>query len=171
VQKAIPDTLAESISMASATDGWATLDKDISAGTNSTPTTRGPLFQFAPLLLHYHQGQWVDETSTISAGGKADMIGAVTMRSPTDGWIHLGLYQGTVDHPVMLLHYDGAVWRTVSLPAIKATFMSIAAIVMISSTEGWAIGYAEAQQKPGYVQFDTPLIVHYQSGVWKVVQH
>lgn len=120
----------QSISMGSADDGWAV------GHISGTPTT---------LLMHYAQGRW---TILPKPAGLDDLseLTAVAMVSPSDGWawasrnIPIGDRSHSFRAGGVLLHYDGAAWRTAT-PVFSIAIGSFpSALMMLSSTDGWATG-------------------------------
>jgi hypothetical protein len=161
VQKSIQgDATLESISMSSATDGWA-------VGQITDPSL--PNTQHA-LLMHYTRGDWVQIDNTIPENAYW-----VSMVSATDGWMIGG--QGSLT----LLHYTGTQWVPVAFSpevqqALGQTF-SLSRLHMTSATEGWAVGAVdhhpanEPTPSDGITFFDEnthPLILHYQAGIWSI---
>ena len=104
-------TMMQSISMDSPTDGWAVGQATPSKGDNK------------PIFMHYSGGVWravdVDFTGDIQA---------VSMTSAADGW--------AVGYGV-IAHYDGQSWKLVTSNA----HASLNAAQMLSPTQGWAVGY------------------------------
>ena len=120
----------QSISMVSADDGWAV------GNISGKPAT---------LLMHYSHGQWtilpkpagLDDTSEFSA---------VSMVSASDGWawaskdIPLGDRYHSFRPGGVLLRYDGTAWR-IATPVFPISIGDDpSALLMLSSTDGWATG-------------------------------
>lgn len=129
-----------SISMLSATDGWAS-----GSGPGSASGSVGTS-QFTPVLLHYSGGHW----TSVQAPGQGE-IDDLSMLTPRDGWAILVSYTVGGPQPIRsstLLHYDGTAWSIVDSGGI-----SLISLAMLSPSEGWATG-------------QDGVIVHFQSGRW-----
>ena len=117
-----------SISMLSATDGWASgwAPGSASGGVSTS--------QFTPILLHYSGGHW----TSVQAPGQGE-IDNLSMLSPRDGWAIQKQMSPDVSGPysfrTTLLHYDGTAWSTADTGD-----MSLLALAMLSPSEGWATG-------------------------------
>jgi hypothetical protein len=101
-----------SISMASATEGWAV---GYSSGGEGT-------------MLHYSGGSWSTVTSPTSPA--ADLT-SVFMVSASDGWA-----VGAVGGLGVILHYSGGSWSTVTSPTSNCLY----SVFMVSASDGWAVG-------------------------------
>lgn len=155
--KRIPDGNLTTISMASATEGWAMGNTE---GTR--PATPTPAVQQTPLVLHYAQGQWKQMTNPVS-NPDVCCLDTVTMRSISDGWA-AGPESGVSPRPLAtMLHYTGRQWKAAPMPVVVGTSATITRIVMTSATEGWAVG---AFTRFGSPDRTAPLILHYQRGTW-----
>ncbi len=154
VQKSIPgNAVLESISMTSATDGWAVGLLD--AASDSPPA----------LLFHYTQGRWVQVDNNLPSAGWVSVVSA------TDGWMTVGDLQ-------TLAHYNGSQWVPVAFsPAVKRALGDyvISRLYMTSTTEGWAVGRANYREvnpptlnRPGE-EGANALILHFHNGVWSIV--
>lgn len=129
-----------SISMLSATDGWASG----SAPGNASDSAGTP--QFVPVLLHYSGGHW----ASVRAPGQGE-IDSLSMLSPRDGWAIQVTYIGGSPQPIRsssLLHYDGTAWSTADTGGISPMMLE-----MLSPSEGWIVGQDGA-------------IAHFQNGTW-----
>ncbi|MGZ3680745.1 MAG: WD40/YVTN/BNR-like repeat-containing protein [Ktedonobacterales bacterium] len=104
---------ATSISMLSATDGWA-------VGSNT--------------ILHYTQGDWRVDTSYAL---KSMQLESVTMVSSDEGWA-----VGSSDAPrALVLHYARGHWTPVNVAGMPGDSVSaLRGIAMVSAQEGWAVG-------------------------------
>jgi hypothetical protein len=146
------DGYLTSISMDSATDGWAVGQVTLTGQTQPTP-----------LLFHYDGQTW--KRARISA--QYGMPQQVQMLSATDGWM-VGQDFTQQGAPLSALwHYDGQTWTAQPLPAeLSARFpsqsLAVLHLSMISSTEGWAIGGAASRTTT------TSFILHYTEGSWQV---
>lgn len=114
-------TMMQSISMDSATDGWA-VGRVAPSGDGTKPT-----------FMHYTGGKW----QSVDVGFSAD-IESVSMVSASDGWA-----AGVSG----LAHYDGKSWQLMS----PATHGSFNAIQMLSATDGWAVGHEDFGNLDNYV--------------------
>jgi hypothetical protein len=101
--------------------------------------------------------------------------------SATDVWL------ATVNEPpnpdattttITFLHDDGSGFLPATVTLDGRQSANIAAISMLSPTEGWAVGTAYWPRKYGipsdtglgYTPTITPLLLHYHDGVWSVAQ-
>ncbi|MDI6793521.1 MAG: choice-of-anchor D domain-containing protein, partial [bacterium] len=147
-----------SVSMVSATDGWAvgesgtilhyngTLWSTVSSPTSSwlysvtmASATNGWAVGGYGTILHYDGSSWSEVSSPTS-----NYLYSVSMANATDGWA-VGSY-GTI------LHYNGSSWSTVSSPT--STWLN--SVSMVSAMDGWAVGY------------EGP-ILHYDGSSWSTV--
>jgi hypothetical protein len=144
----------DSLSMLSATDGWA-------IGSQA--------------FLHYDGHTWKRVSGSGYEGlmisfpahteGTSCCTRSLQMLSDTDGWATTG--NGGAGHPSRLLHYDGHRWTVQSLTDGLSTeeqsSMSIDGFDMLSPTEGWAI----ANPAPSASQGES-LIWHEHEGQWTI---
>jgi len=67
-----------------------------------------------------------------------------------------------------LLHYTGARWVSVPLPALPDTrTVTLSGIAMLSAAEGWVAGARYATPQAGSsVSKVVPLLLHYLDGAW-----
>ncbi len=101
------------ISMDSATDGWAVAHN----------------FNRFSVVLHYTNGAWTQVT--------APDLWTVQALGPQSVWAITGLYDG---RPTGLAHYDGSAWTPQTLPvATTAQTGGVVAFHMLSDSEGWAL--------------------------------
>ncbi len=174
IQDSIDNASISSISMLSATDGWAvgytTADTPTNASGTPPPSNGQPpsTITIHPLLLHYTRGKWVPVTNLLD--GQFSTGALIAMASAKDGWM-------ISSDPVVMLHYNGQRWLPVPTPAMpKSSFLFITRLVMLSPTEGWAVGFNSPAARPETVQGHTiyfpegfaPLILHYHNGAWSV---
>lgn len=155
----IPDGMLAAISMASATEGWAMGNTE---GTH--PATPTPAVQQTPLLLHYAGGRWKQVANPV-ANPVVCCLSTITMRSASDGWA-AGPESGLEPRPLAtILHYTGGRWTAVRVPVRSGMEATITRIMMLSATEGWAVG---SLRRFGSDAPDdtTPLLLHYQHGGW-----
>ncbi len=117
-----------SVSMVSPDDGWAV------GGISGKPTT---------LLMRYSHGLWTVLPKPAGLGDDSDFA-AVSMVSSTDGWalasmdIPLGDRYHSFRPGGVFLHYDGSGWRIASPVFPVSVGMNTSALLMLSSTDGWA---------------------------------
>ncbi len=131
-----------SISMLSATDGWAI----------------GSLDQGTGLFLHYDGQSWKQVLNTNAPG--VDGAHRLYMLSDTDGW--------AINYSVW--HFDGHSWTAQPIPASledgTQNVVVIQDISMTSSTDGWAVGFL--QDVTTQLQIPDAVILHYSGGQWTV---
>ncbi len=156
----IPDGNLTTISMASATEGWAMGNTE-----DTRPATPIPAVQQTPLVLRYTQGRWKQIANPIP-NPDVCCLSTVTMRSVSDGWA-AGPESGISPRPLAtMLHYTEHQWKTVPMPVVTGTSATITRIAMTSATEGWAVG---AFTRFGTPDRTAPLFLHYQKGVWSLL--
>jgi hypothetical protein len=165
------------VQMLSATDGWAVGDRELAEGKWQTLILRlengkwkdqnvtiadaslswismdspndgwaGGVFEprNAGFLLHYTNGKW---TQVATPDGLT--VSQIQMLSPDDGWaVEVRLGDGQHTRAFYLLRYSDGKWTRVS-----SGNSSLAAISMLSSSEGWAAG-------------EGGVIEHFQNGAW-----
>jgi hypothetical protein len=149
-----------SISMLSATDGWA---------SGEAGTTAGSQHGF---LLHYTQGKWT-EVSPSSDTGDA---GAISMVSANDGWA-VSSIESDHNGPWIsyLLHYNGQQWTLVPALAFQHQVVGIKDLHMLSATEGWGVGdlmtlSGQRNSKGEWLILSVAAVmVHYHNGTWSIV--
>jgi len=114
-----------SISMVSATDGWA------AGSTNGTP-----------LMLHYTGGHWRDATTTIDINALRDhkiILTNVRMATATSGWA-LGQGDQAPQHSTQILQYIkvGSTYRWEPSEAFENVTLN--ALSVVSDHEAWMVG-------------------------------
>jgi len=138
----VPNTfsLAQSVSMVSATDGW--LVDDLGS------------------IGHYRGGSWSVWSQTQSVG-----FSAVQMLSATDGWAigddSASASNSNNPYNPYILRFDGSSWRQVSTPADLGQ-MQLNGLDMISPSQGWVVGDVVSYTTPNL----TCAIVQYSNGQW-----
>jgi len=132
-----------SITMLSATDGWAV------GTTNVSPSG---------VILHYTGGRWVVVPVSLPGVGLA----GISMVSPAEGWAVGSASSATGMGVSVILHYHDGAWTSVP----NQLNGQLVAVQMVSATEGWAIGSANS----GSSKFAS-LVVHYSNGVWTAVDN
>jgi hypothetical protein len=129
-----PDTVdgaqLYSISMVSATDGWA------SGSTNGTP-----------LLLHYTNGHWRDATASIDTSALWDhkiSLTLVRMATATSGWA-LGRGDQAPQPSTQILQYlkVGTTYRWE--PTVSLGGATLNALTVVSDHEAWMVGASGAK--------------------------
>lgn len=134
-----PGTRLSSISMVSATEGWAV------GGTFGKP-----------LALHYTNGAWTSVTlpgqNTLQGGS---WLGLVRMRSSDEGWIAV---ESTKDQrgntSSVLLHLVNGQWSAVNMP-----LGLVDDVLPVGQDEAWFAGSASDSSL-------TPVLYHYRAGEW-----
>jgi hypothetical protein len=161
VQSAYQSTNFWSLSMSSASDGWA---------AGSTFVNNNPV----PFLVHYTQGHWMQVANPLP-GTHADSFYVVHMTSATDGW--LATDQDTRTGLPTLLHWNGTAWTVTNLPAISDTAsLLITDIATLSAGDAWAVGFRTSGPEEGlpvnggYQPTTLPVLFHYSNGAWQVVR-
>ncbi len=120
------------------------------------------------LLLHYDGQAWTRVRSPTFAGVS---LGAVDALSVTDVRV-LGLRVGATGRDAsFILHYDGRSWTQEPITIPNAALM---AIVMVSPTDGWAVGaycgcgVGFQQHLPQQGTY-AALVLRYEHGVWQEI--
>jgi hypothetical protein len=92
-------------------------------------------------------------------------LGKLIIRSATDGWIlhdNPGWKDGKLTG-ALVLHFDGAQWQWVSLPAV-IDMGNLTDFALVSDTQGWAAGDGFTATSAGPVE--RAKFVYYDHGVW-----
>ncbi len=181
----LPKYELRAISMASATDGWIGGDTPTISGGYLSPTGHPQqLLLNVPVTLHYAHGQWV-EVPFPQIGGTpaAGIVTAITLSSATSGWMFTGLENQVLnpDNAAYLapgmFHMERGRWVQVQAPLIQGRrIATIMAASFVSANEFWGVGDTvwltgiPSDTGSGYTPTVTPLIVHYKSGSWSVVE-
>lgn len=152
-----PDIKLSSISMVSATEGWAVgstvLPNTIQRRADGSTRVRLVHGRTFGVLLHYHAGQW-----GATYAERASQVSSVSMTSAQDGWIVGG---STV------LRYTGSIWTSVRGPAL-AQLLHAHRVVAVSPEDVWVVGVGSRQMQ-GSNGFDGDLIeviLHYDGKEW-----
>ncbi|HEU5200366.1 MAG TPA: hypothetical protein VFU32_12060, partial [Ktedonobacterales bacterium] len=136
------------IGMLSHTEGWAIGTYQPNAECTNT------------LFLRYTGGRWT-QVDTISGAA----LTSVALTSPTNGWA-VGTHASTCSlgptSPVLLYHYDGTTWTPAAVPPETS---ALGKVVMISATDGWAIGTRQSIGSNGSYS----LLLHYDGKTWTEV--
>lgn len=140
----------DSVSMASATDGWA-------VGVTHPFTNDSAL-----LVLHYTGGAWQRVSVQAAPSG---VVGAkVRMTTAGDGWMLLDLggrhvtpYQKQYSY--VLLHYQGGVWTPTPLSFDQSGTSILWDIAASGADDCWIVGYDTGNGD----SFD---VAHYYLGTW-----
>lgn len=102
--------------------------------------------------------------------GPKDILSGISMVSDTDGWAVGSSFVGPGLRDTIILHYTGGQWmQVIGVPdnaQIHASSTALSQVVMVSATEGWAIGNAERAS----TQEPFGLLLHYTGGRWTVQQ-
>lgn len=151
-----------SISMVSASEGWA-VGSTFRALQNIPPPT-GAKSNGPPVILHYHNGQWTEDLlpAELSHPQEDYVLRSVSMVSASEGWAVgssvLPANADGVTHGI-LLHYTGGHW--VLLVTNVHVGMQLRRVVMRSATDGWIVGWNQANDPSGYA-----LVLHYDGHAW-----
>lgn len=168
VESTFDQAKVTTISLASATEGWASgmFEKTTTTQANGQTTSSTSI---SPLLLHYSNGIW-----TQVSGPSSSVDGFIQVRSfsDTNSWATAGANRDT--GMAFLWHYDGIQWLQADTPVLKGNYV-IYSITMPSPDEGWAVGAHDLPEDQGialgngaYRPTITPVILHYLNGVWSV---
>lgn len=149
--KVVPNSFSSELTgvfMRTASDGWIA-----GSGPNGG------------LLLHYDGASWQQVTAPALTGLS---VGSVASLSASDVWITaVGPNVNGMRPASSILHFDGHTWAAATLPLGNA---ALSKIVMVSTTEGWAVGgYCGCGSVQGPSSKSGSLILHYQNGVWSEV--
>ena len=162
-----PDPQLEltSISMVSASEGWAVGGQD----WNSSRSDDG---SGTTVLYHYKNGRWsliyIPISNPAISDGSHPVLQTVSMVSATDGWAAGSFENGPY---AFFLHYDGTSWKEVDplvtpselqyfggKPHVPA-FFDLSTLQMLSATDGWAAGGTLPQS-------DDFALLHYTGSAW-----
>jgi len=177
--KSLPNTELQTVSMDSATDGWAGGNLVSLSQTGKMGPNQSPIQSDTPKLWRYRDGQWGEISAPRSSLTPANIqtdgqILSITMFSATDGWMIAGLDRGiqTLDQTALLgpdiFHLEQGRWIQVNTPIVQQRrSVDIIQAGFLSPDEFWGIGNAIWWDERTTV---TPLIVHYKDGVWTVVE-
>ncbi len=154
------DMTLSSISMVSATEGWA-------VGSTLLPAYYHTIvdgFTFG-ILLHYTGGKWVQVDNTAILSEQAQIFGfsSVFMRSADDGWmIGSGSVPNQPGQPLLVLHYDGHAWTQARDPLFAS--LDLQQVTEAPDGEVWITGIDTS--KPGFDGDDAAAIIHYDGSRW-----
>jgi hypothetical protein len=177
----------DSISMVSATDGWAGGTAGLLHYNGKTwkqiqpyahwgtlriqmlSATDGWATGDAGILLHYDGHSWMRQPlpESLTADAKTSvMLWGLSMTSSDDGWVigdQVNNATGMTERAV-LLHYTHGQWQV----GQRIEGASLASISMVSPEEGWALGgISTASQSASTPPSPTsPLLLHYTQGQW-----
>ena len=152
-----PDIRLSSLSMLSATEGWA-------VGRTVLPNTRRRIgdgyasrhvdgFTFG-VLLHYHAGQW----GATYYDQRPSQFSSISMTSAQDGWL-VG--------ENFVLRSTGSTWTSVRDPAL-AQLLQARRVVAVSPEDVWVVGLG-SRPAPGGTSFNGDLeevVLHYDGKEW-----
>jgi hypothetical protein len=101
------------------------------------------------------------------APGPKDILSSIYMVSADEGWAVGSSFLGAGARDNLMLHYSGGQWKQVSggpdNQSLHATYSALSQVVMLSATEGWAVGSYEDNAQQSSAQ-----ILHYTGGRWLV---
>lgn len=151
-----------SLSMASATEGWASGELNPYEAPNGTP-------QYA-VLFHLLNGQWSRLPQTYLDA----RLTSLSMDSPTDGWAVSPYPIRGSSHP-LVLHYTGSAWQPVDVPALDAVLQPTAmypeghsiddlSVKMFGAQAGWM--FAPTYRDPDDPEGPRTLVLRFESGRW-----
>ncbi len=182
--KTLPNMELQTVSMGSATDGWAGGYLVSLSQTGKMGPNQSPIQSDTPKLWRYAGGQWVEVSvppSTVIASEGS--VASITMSSATQGWMSVYRDNGaqSQDQPASvgpeLFHLEQGKWVQANAPAVQhRRAVNIIQAAFLSPDEFWGVGSAiwwtgiPIDVSSGYTQTVTPLIVHYKDGVWTVVE-
>ncbi len=157
----IPSAELLSVSMTSATDGWAVGASVVDDNPSPAPGTPHLWVGKQLVALHYTGGQW----QRINMPAMSLVIGAkVRMTSSGDGWMlidngksHITPY--TSKYAYTLLHYQNGAWTPVPLTFDASGSDLFWDIAAMTPDDCWIVGYGSASD-------DTFAVAHYHQGVW-----
>jgi hypothetical protein len=182
--KTLPNMEPRTISMGSATDGWAGGDLVSLSQTGKMGPNQSPVQSDTPTLWRYAGGQWIETnvppSTNIASKGS---VASIAMSSATQGWMSVYRENGaqSQDQPASigpdLFYLEQGRWVQVHTPAVQQRrYVNILQIAFLSPHEFWGVGSANwwtgipSDMGSGYTPTATPLIVHYKDGVWTVVE-
>lgn len=151
-----------SVSMSSATDGWAVGATVIDESGAQAPSTTPHSWGSAQLLaLHYVDGQW--QRASLPSG-TSGFSAKVRMTASGDGWMlidsgksHTDPY--TVKNAYTLLHYQSGAWTPVPLTFDTSGALELWDVAALAPDDCWVVGY-------GTTASETFAVAHYHQGVW-----
>jgi hypothetical protein len=116
-----------------------------------------------PLALHWDGVGW--SSVHMPGAGSYDFVYGVSAVSSTDVWA-VGSFSG-VDGKTHALteHWDGATWSVIHAPDASKTLTWFYSVAAISSSDVWAVGFAENPSGGLYV----PVAEHWDGTSWSVV--
>jgi hypothetical protein len=134
----------KSVTVVSANDVWA----------GGTYQSAG---RYETLLLHWNGTQWTRVNSP-SPGTQYNSVNAMVAISTTDVWA-VGHFSGTTSgFQPLTIHWDGSSWQLVAVPFISAAQSALDGVDATSSSDVWAVGYAEQGQET--------LVLHWDGSAW-----
>jgi hypothetical protein len=182
-----PLAISERLAMVSDTEAWVPgghILVNASPDTRPTfsPTASASSSQLKLVMYHFHDGVWTQETLPLapSYGNGIFTLGAIAMRSPSDGWL-AGVFHPSgnenegfnvpTDQPIMF-HYSGGKWRVVPIPATGTTKMYIGGLAFTADGSVWSAGTAE-DLTPYYNSRDEygpfyPVLWSYRNDAWTI---
>jgi hypothetical protein len=120
------------------------------------------------LIEHWDGTKWEVVSSPNEAGQTTNTLVSVAALSANDIWaVGNYLLNDQYQWNTLTEHWDGSKWSIVASPnAARGQKSFLNAVVAISSTDVWAVGYSEDTQQ---VPYDVPLIEHYDGNSWRIV--
>jgi hypothetical protein len=173
----LPNYDLSSISMVSASDGWFGGQKQV---RNATFPAIGSTWN-KPTLWHYGGSHWVEVAPPRSTAGEADPVGritGITMFSASNSWLFASLFDqpqtsvGAVSLAPDVFHLEAGRWVEIETPVFKNRIgVTMRQVAFVSPNEFWGVGESMLPVPPGssYAAV-VPLLIHYKSGVWTVVE-
>ena len=151
-----------SVSMGSATDGWAVgatvqdAGDPQASGSATHDWLAGTLF-----ALHYTNGEWQRVALPGVTGGAS---GKVRMISASEGWMLLDIGKRhtdpyTVKYTYALLHYQHGSWSQTPLTFDTSGTLLLWDIAAMTPDDCWIVGYGAAS--------DHVAVAHYHQGAWR----
>ncbi len=144
------DMTLSSISMVSASEGWA-------AGSTLLPAYPNAVVDgiTVPVLLHYSGGAWALVRHPPAA------FGSILMRSASEGWaIGSAVYPDA--YGALALRYNGQTWTKITAPAFAS--LTLQALAAAPNGELWITGVDYSE--PGFDGDAPAAILHYAGGAW-----
>lgn len=185
--KTLPGIDMRTVSMASATDGWAGGNLVTLSKTGPMPSGQSPFETNTPRLWHYTGGQWIEASSLLPdqppGSPLTGDVTSITMVSATQGWLFVAWEMGNsldesrVSVTPSLFRLEQGRWVSVRTPTVQQRrIAAVWQVVFVSPDEFWGVGSSTwwtgipLGTGSGYQPTVTPLIVHYKNGSWDVIE-
>jgi hypothetical protein len=140
------------VAAVSATDAWA-------VGQTIRGTKPGK-----PLIEHWDGAVWTIVTSPLPSGAIGGWLRAVSVVSATDVWAVGQYHAGSGDYLVLVEHWNGTAWKTVS-SGILGTDLEANGVDAISATDVWLVGI-QGRQTMGVLR---TFAAHWDGSTWTAV--